>query len=79
LAGNIFVLSENLNGILENKNYEIEHEKYLQLLVQEKNIRFILPDGTLKANLPATDSMLQIGCKIFDVTRVPSVIIPEFS
>lgn len=35
-----------------------------------------MSDGKLRTNFPASDSMLQIGCKMFDISRVPSVVFP---
>ncbi len=47
----------------------IENGQYIQLIIPERNITVIGADGTLRGSVLDSDGTLQIGCKVFDISR----------
>ena len=65
-----------LSRLSNRENTEdLQKNKYLHFVIPEKNIKFIMPDGSIHENEIETESTLQIGCKVFDISRTDPLIL----
>ena len=57
---------------------DLNKDMYIHLIIPEKNIKFVMRDGTLRDNIINAGGTLEIGCKVFDVSRSEQMI-PSFT
>ena len=48
----------------------INSSKYLQLIIPEKNVKLLMPNGNVRVNNTESNNVIQIGCKVFDINTV---------
>lgn len=53
---------------------DVNRYKYLHLVIPEKNVLLVLPNGTTKNICNDSDKALEIGCRIFNVNRIEPLL-----